>query len=94
MDGRLVYTDPVFYLTYGLTDATREGEVNPKRYGTLTWYEYVSTRFSVFNPMQAGAIASYLRVKLEEAAIDFEREQIEQALHNYWELAANPGAAS
>ena len=92
LDGKLVYSDPLFYLTYGLTDATREIEVNPKRYGTLTWFEYVSTRFSVFTPTQARAIASYLKVKLEEALTTYEREQIEQALRNYWELAANPGA--
>jgi hypothetical protein len=93
LDGQLVYTDPVFYLTYGLTNITREVEVNPKRYGTLTWFEYVSTRFSVFTPTQAAAIASYLNVKLDEDSTDFEREQIQQALRNFWEPAANPGAA-
>jgi hypothetical protein len=93
LEGQLVYTDPVFYLTYGLTDATREVEVNPKRFGTLTWFEYVSTRFSVFTPKQAGAVACYLKIKLKDAASDFEHEQIEQALRNFWELAANPGAA-
>ena len=94
LEGQLTYTDPVFFLTYGLTDATREVEVNPKRYGTLTWFEYVSTRFSVFTSMQAGAIASYLKVKREEAATDYEREQIEQALHNFWELARFPKSKS
>ena len=94
LDGLLVYTDPVFYLTYGLTDATKEVEVNPKRYGTLTWFEYVSTRFSVFTPTQAGAIASYLKVKLKDAATEFEHEQIEQALRNFWEISSNPGSAS
>ena len=74
--------------------STREVEVNPIRYGTLTWFEYVSTRFSVFTPHQARAIASYLKVKLEDTATGYEREQIEQALHYFWELAANPGAAS
>jgi hypothetical protein len=94
LEGQLIYTDPVFYLTYGLTDAIKEVEVNPKRYGTLTWFEYVSTRFSVFTPQQAGAVASYLKVKLDEAPTTYEREQIEQALRNFWEIAANPGAAS
>ena len=93
LDGHLVYTDPVFYLTHGLTDATKDIQVNPRRYGTLTWFEYVSTRYSVFTRPQATAIMSYLKFKLNEAATTYEQNQIEQALHNYWEFVGKPDAA-
>ncbi len=87
IEGQLTYTDPVFYLIYGLTDATKDIEVNPNRYGTLTWFEYVSTRFSVFSPEEALSIADYLKLKLNEADTDIERDGIVQALRNFWDDA-------
>ncbi|MFC1997766.1 DUF6714 family protein [Chloroflexota bacterium] len=89
MDGKLVYTDIVFYLTYGLTDSTKDIPVNPKRYGSFTWFEYVSERFAVLTREQAETIRLYLKRKLGEPDLVYEREGIEQALHNYWEKAAN-----
>ena len=87
LDGQLVYTDPVFYLTYGLSDATIDLKVNPRRYGAMTWFDYVSDRFAVFTPRQARAIKSYLQFKMQEGDRVCERDGIAQALTNFWEDA-------
>ena len=87
-----MYTDPVFYLTYGLTDPTQDVGINPGRYGLLTWFDYARDRFSVFTREEAHAIVNYLKFKLDAADTDFERESINQALHNFWEDAARPDA--
>ena len=82
--GQLNQTDLVFYLTHGLTDATKDVRINPKRYNDFTWFEYVSERFSVFTKEEAQAIIEFLEHKLQLTQIDFERVLINEALVNYW----------
>ncbi len=84
LDGELLSTNPAFHLTHGLTNGTRHRPINPKRYGDLTWFEYVSERFADFSHHEAIAITAYLELKLETADTDFERGLIAEALQNYW----------
>ena len=86
--GELLYSDPLFHLTFGLTDKTKDVLVNPHRYGSLTWYEYESDRFSVFTAQEVDVIVAYLKVKMRQADLEYQREEIAQALRNYWEQAA------
>ncbi len=82
VEGRLERQNPAFHLTFGLTDRGRSESVNERRSGERTWFEEGRHRFAIFDHPQAEAIGSYLRFK---ADIDeFLRDEIEQALRNYW----------
>ena len=89
LDGALQHADPVFYLTHGLTDETKDVLINPKRYGEFTWCEYVSDRFAGFTLDEADAIHAYLVHQRELTLTEYERDLIDQALENYWHLRAN-----
>ncbi len=82
VDGRLMSVDPVFHLTFGLTDAERTTPVNPRRYGTKTWFVATSERLAGFDPAQAAAVVTYL--EFARARDEFHRGRIEEALANYW----------
>ena len=84
VDGHLEQQDPVFQLTYGLTDQTRHEKVNPRRYGERTWFEWARFRFSVFSAAQAAAIVAYLEYRLEASNLETEANDIREALENYW----------
>ena len=86
LEKKLESADPVFHLCHGLDDASSNEAINPRRYGTETWFEYAADRFSLFSKKQAIAIVAYLKFKAEQDR--FERERIEQALDNYWRAAA------
>lgn len=96
IDGLLQSADPVFHLTHGLTDSARAKKVNPRRYGERTWFEAASHQMAVLDRAQAAAIVAYLEFKRE--ADEFERENIDQALANFWRrraagASAEPNAA-
>lgn len=94
VDGKLQHADLSFHLTHGLTNASKDVCVNPKRYGELTWFDYVSERFAGFTMLEAKVIVTYLEFKLEAALTELEREPINQALKNYWEVRAHPSPTS
>src|SRR5687768_16864381 len=48
IDGHLQVSQPVFHLTYGLDDDSRNERVNPRRYGERTWFESARHKFSIF----------------------------------------------
>lgn len=85
----LLRADPLFHLTHGLTNATKDQRINSRRYSRFTWFEYVSDRFSDFTPEQAQAIILYLNNKLDDPDLLYEHEMIQQALRNFWEDAAS-----
>jgi hypothetical protein len=85
-----VDTDVLFYLTHGLTDSARTEKVNPRRYGERTWFETDSYKMSVFNEAQVKAIIAYLEFMRKRNG--FDREDINQALSNYWRPRANKDA--
>jgi len=80
--GQLKHSDPVFNLTHGLDDASRDKLINPRRYGRRTWFEYVGHKFSIFSRDEAAAIVAYLMFRRESD--DYYRDHIDQALKNYW----------
>ena len=85
LDGKLQQANPLFALTHGLDDASRGQQINPRRYGERTWFEYARYKFAVFDSAQRQAIAGYLAYQLENAEITgLEKKQIREALHNYW----------
>ena len=53
--------DPVFHLTNGLDDESRNKPINSKRYGERTWFDHARHRFSMFNLAEVRAIIAYLR---------------------------------
>jgi hypothetical protein len=85
LDGSLQLTNPVFHLTHGLESSSQQELINPRFYGDRTWWDYVWFKFSVFTMEQVGAIVAYLRWKRESAEVtECDREQIDEALENYW----------
>jgi hypothetical protein len=82
IDGLLKCVTPVFHLTHGLDDRTKDERVNPRRYGERTWFEAARHRFAVFDRAQAAAIVAYLKFKGQRD--EFDRESVDQALANYW----------
>ena len=82
IDERLKRSDPVFHLTHGLDDASRNERINPRRYGDRTWFHEKSCKHAIFSKTESAVIIAYLRLKAE---LDrFARESIEQALRNFW----------
>lgn len=81
LGGLLAQSDPVFHLTHGLTDATRDQHL-VGRHREVTWWDYRTARLASLTPDEAAAVVSYLtrRVAIDELA----REDINQALRNYW----------
>ncbi|HEX7111208.1 MAG TPA: DUF6714 family protein [Mizugakiibacter sp.] len=85
LDGRLQQADPLFKLTHGFDDASREGKINPRRYGERTWFDYARYRFATFDARQRAAIVGYLCLRRDQAdLVAFEKRRIDQALRNYW----------
>lgn len=82
LDDQLDRPDPTFHLCHGLTDASADQPVNPRRYGTRTWAEAARARLAGFTTAEAGAIAAYLE---HRAVVDeINRDDILQALARYW----------
>ena len=73
-------------LTHGLDDSSKNECINPRRYGNRTWYDEAIHKFSMFNKKEVTAIVAYLEFKKEydEELLDYEKEEIQQALKNYW----------
>jgi hypothetical protein len=89
IDGRLQVSQPVFHLTYGLDDDSRDERVNPRRYGERTWFDSTRYKFSMFNKAEAAAIVAYLSFKRDsEDLVGFEKRRIDQAVRNYWKERA------
>jgi len=85
LDERLQRVEPAFHLTHGLTAATREQFVNPRRYGTLTWSSAAVYRLSIFDAAQSEAIVAYL--ECVAARDEFSRNDIADALP-FWRTRA------
>lgn len=89
LDCQLERVNPAFHLWYGLDDSTRSQTVNLNLYGERTWYDEVAERFAGFSLVEVQAVIAYLRFKASRD--EFEREQILQALRNYWEPRSGRG---
>lgn len=99
MRGELKISEPVFYLTNGFYDlkveirksgrlfvieSGRSAFINPRRYGSMTFYDYARYRLSVFTREEAAAIVAYLEYKRDSDESGLERERIEAALDSFW----------
>jgi len=65
--------------------------VNPRRYGAMTWHDYVRCRLSVFNREESGAIVAYLEYKREADPYGLNAEETNAALDNFWRDRAASG---
>lgn len=86
LDGTLDRVDVVFHLCHPFTNAKRDEQVNPQRYGVRIWFEEGTYRFAVFDADQVEVIIEYLEHKRMVADTELERHEIEQSLANYWTL--------
>jgi hypothetical protein len=85
LDGLLERSNQMFHLTYGLDHASRNECINPRRYGTMTWFERAKARFQHFDSKQREAVAAYLVSKLSTGGLlEEEVESINQALEGFW----------
>ena len=82
VDGKLNQHDPVFQLTHGLDDATRNSKINLRRYGERTWFEAQRYKFAMFSRTEATAIVAYLKFRRDTDQIS--QSRIDQALATYW----------
>ncbi len=76
--------DPVFHLTHGLDDASKDEPINPRRYGGRTWFDHARHKFAMFNLAEVRAIIGYLGLCRDKEGLPFEQERVDQALTNYW----------
>ena len=91
--------DPLFHLTGGFYVLSAEiptqsrvfirkigGSVllNPKRYGAMTFNDYMRFRLSVFTKEEAKAIVAYLNYMRDRDIHGINRDQIDIALDSYW----------
>jgi uncharacterized protein DUF6714 len=93
LDGRLVYTDPVFYLYHGLDEASRAQIIHLPGIGATTWGQVQQRHLAGFTSDEAAAIVAYLRFKAARDQIEFTRRSVQEALENYWLPRAGSGAA-
>jgi hypothetical protein len=91
LDGKLVYSDPLFYLYYGVDEATRAQPVNLTGAATTTWWQVQQQHFAGFTSQEAAAIVAYLRFRAAGDEPDFSRRSIQEALKNYWLAKAGEG---
>ncbi len=83
IDSKLEETNPIFNLTYGLTEEDKNKRINPKRYGERTWWDAALYKFSIFNQEECRSIMAYLEFKMA-LGDEFDNPQIKEALENYW----------
>jgi hypothetical protein len=88
LDGELVYSDPLFYLYYGLDQETRDKPVNAPGTPARTWWEVQQEHLAHFTAQEAAAIVAYLRFRLAGEEPEFSRRSIQEALENYWLIKA------
>jgi hypothetical protein len=91
LNGKLVYTDPLFYLYYGVDEATRAQPVNLPGAGATTWWQVQQEHFAGFTSQEAAAIVAYLRFRAAGDEPEFSRRSIQEALKNYWLAKAGEG---
>jgi hypothetical protein len=99
LEGLLQTADPVFHLTHGFSDRTvnlspgpsvrekligKSALMNPRRYGAMTWYDYVRFRLSIFTREEARAISAYLEYKRDTDTDGLATQQIGAALQTFW----------
>ncbi len=82
VDGLLGRVDPLFHLTNGLDDASKDERVNSIMYGDKTWFSEKSQKFSVFLVGEVLAIIEYLQYRARDDS--FDEQKAEQAIKNYW----------
>lgn len=89
IDGHLQVSQPVFHLTYGLDDDSRNERVNPRRFGARTWFESARHKFSMFDKAEAAAIVAYLSFKRDsDDVVELQQRHIDEAIRNYWKERA------
>ncbi len=84
LEESLERVDPVFALTYGLSDAVRNEPVNPMRFGEQTWFHVKQAGFSLFDKRQVACIVHFLEFKESRCEFPDDAAEIRQALLNYW----------
>ena len=84
LDGRLMYTDPLFYLFHGLDEASRGETVRVPGAEPTTWWRVQQEHLAGFTPEEAAAIVAYLRWRAAGDEPGFARRNVEEALANYW----------
>jgi hypothetical protein len=84
LDGRLAYTDPLFYLYHGLDETTRGQTVNVPGVGPTTWWQVLQDHLAGFTSAEAAAIVAYLRFRVSGDEPEFSRERVREVLENYW----------
>ena len=103
LQGRLQTADPVFHLTNGFSDRVvkipagsrvyektigKSAFVNPRRYGAMTWHDYVRNKLAIFTREEAGAIVAYLEWRRDADSLEINRQEIDAALDGFWRQRA------
>jgi hypothetical protein len=84
LDRKLIYTDPLFYLYFGLDQRTRTQSVSVPGRGASTWWAVQQEHFAGFTPREAAAIVAYLRWRTAQDEPEFSRRSVHEALESYW----------
>lgn len=81
---QLQCVDVVFHLTHGLTNSAKYNELKIHNQPKTTWYESTKNKFAIFLPPEKQAITAYLQYKKLYAEFESDKQDIDEALHNYW----------
>lgn len=84
VNGELESADPIFHLTHGLDDESKDEQVNPRLYGGRTWFDYKECRFSPFSLPEVRAIIAFLKYCRRREEHEFDRSSIDEALATFW----------
>jgi len=103
LQGRLQTADPVFHLTNGFFDQVvkipagsrvyektigKSAFVNPRRYGAMTWHDYVRNKLAIFTREEACAIVAYLEWRRDADSLGINKQEIDAALNGFWRQRA------
>jgi hypothetical protein len=84
LERKLMYTDPLFYLYFGLDQETRTRSVHVPGRGATTWWAVQQEHFAGFTRGEAAAIVAYLRWRTVQDEPEFSRRSVQEALESYW----------
>ncbi len=93
LDGRLMYTDPLFYLFHGLDEVSRAEAVRGPGAEPTTWWQVQQEHLAGFTAEEAAAIVAYLWWRAAGDEPGFARRNVEEALGNYWLARAGERSA-
>lgn len=86
---KLERVDLIFHLTHGFTNDSKKKKIGCDY--ERTWFDSRKYKMSYINQEQIDVVIEYLNYKKDNSRVScFEKEKIEEALENYWQIRNKP----